>query len=69
MIALMFPTVNVEQFGLYPEIEFQLKRLQKFEFQDSWHTRGFYQRAAALYHHARETPLKKVFWVAMPSRR
>ena len=27
---------------------------QKFEFHDSWHTRGFYERAAALYHHAEE---------------
>ena len=26
---------------------------QKFGFRDSWHTRGFYERAAALYHHAR----------------
>ncbi len=25
---------------------------QKFGFPDSWHTRGFYERAAALYHHA-----------------
>jgi hypothetical protein len=36
---------------------------QKFEFHDSWHTRGFYERAAALYHYARGTPLKKLFWV------
>jgi hypothetical protein len=36
---------------------------QKFGFPDSWHTRGFYERAAALYHHARGTPLKKLFWV------
>jgi len=26
---------------------------QKFGFPDLWHTRGFYERAAALYHHAR----------------
>jgi len=25
---------------------------QKFGFHDSWHTRGFYERTAALYHHA-----------------
>jgi len=25
---------------------------QQFRFPDSWHTRGFYERAAALYHHA-----------------
>ena len=36
---------------------------QKFGFKDSWHTRGFYERAAALYHHARVTPLKKLFWL------
>lgn len=36
---------------------------QKFRCADSWHTRGFYQRAAALYHHARGTPLKKLFWI------
>jgi hypothetical protein len=36
---------------------------QKFGFHDSWHTRGFYERAAALYHHARGTPPKTLFWV------
>jgi hypothetical protein len=36
---------------------------QKFGFPDSWHTRGFYERAAALYHHARGTPPKRLFWV------
>ena len=36
---------------------------QKFGFHDSWHTRGFYERAAVLYHYARGTPLKKLFWV------
>lgn len=25
---------------------------QLFRFADSWHTRGFYERAAVLYHHA-----------------
>jgi len=43
--------------------------LQKFGFPDSWHTRGFYERAAALYHHARGTPPKKLFWVPMTSGR
>jgi hypothetical protein len=42
---------------------------QKFGFQDSWHTRGFYERAAVLYHHARATPLKKLFWVSMAGGR
>jgi hypothetical protein len=36
---------------------------QRFKFTDSWHTRGFYGRTAALYHHARETPAKEIFWV------
>jgi hypothetical protein len=36
---------------------------QKFGFTDSWHTRGFYERAAALCHHARGTPPKKLLWV------
>lgn len=36
---------------------------QWFGFSDSWHTRGFYERTAALYHDARGTPPKKLFWV------
>jgi len=36
---------------------------QRFGFQDSWHTRGFYERAAALYHHAKGTPPKGLFWL------
>jgi hypothetical protein len=35
----------------------------KFGFADSWHTRGFFERAAVLYHHARGTPQKRLFWV------
>ena len=42
---------------------------QKLGFADSWHTRGFYERAGALYHHARGTPLKKLFWVPVSGRR
>ena len=42
---------------------------QKFGFRDSWHTRGFYERAAVLYHHARATPLKKLFWVPVAGGR
>ena len=42
---------------------------QKFGFSDSWHTRGFYERAAALYHHGRGTSLKKLFWVPMTGGR
>ena len=36
-----------------------------FGFADSWHTRGFYERAAVLYHHARGTPPKRLFWVPL----
>jgi hypothetical protein len=39
-----------------------------FGFADSWHTRGFYERAGALYHHARGTPQKRLFWVPMGGR-
>ncbi|MGA2983191.1 MAG: hypothetical protein ABSG32_05220 [Terriglobia bacterium] len=42
---------------------------QRFKFKDSWHTRGFYERTAALYHHARGTPAKQLFWVKMPGGR
>jgi hypothetical protein len=36
---------------------------QRFGFPDSWHTRGFYERTAALYHHARGTAPKRLFWL------
>jgi hypothetical protein len=42
---------------------------QKFGFTRSPHTRGFYERAAVLYHHARGTPVKKLFWIEMPGSR
>jgi hypothetical protein len=42
---------------------------EKFRFPDSWHTRGFYARAGALYHCARGTPPKRLFWVASPGER
>jgi hypothetical protein len=42
---------------------------QKFGFARSPHTRGFYERAAMLYHHARGTPVKKLFWMEMPGGR
>jgi hypothetical protein len=42
---------------------------QRFGFQDSWHTRGFYERVAMLYHHARGTPLKQLFWTRVPGGR
>ena len=42
---------------------------QRFGFADSWHSRGFYERAGVLYHYARGTTLKKLFWVAMTGGR
>jgi hypothetical protein len=41
----------------------------RFGFQDSPHTRGFYERAADLYHHARGTPRKPLFWAPLPGDR
>jgi hypothetical protein len=38
-------------------------------FGGSPHTRGFYQRTAALYHHARGTSEKQLAWVKMPRGR
>ena len=42
---------------------------QHFGFEESWHTRGFYARTAVLYHHARGTPVKRLFWVKAPGER
>lgn len=42
---------------------------QKFGFSRSPHTRGFYERTAVLYHHARGTPVKKLFWTQLPGGR
>jgi len=42
---------------------------ERFGYRDSWHTRGFYERAAALYHHARGTPPKRLFWVKISGGR
>jgi hypothetical protein len=42
---------------------------KKFDFVDSWHTRGFYERAGVLYHHARGTPPKTLFWMPMAGGR
>ncbi len=42
---------------------------QRFGWPQSWHTRGFYERTAALYHHARGTPVKRLFWVRAPGER
>jgi hypothetical protein len=42
---------------------------QRFGFEDSWHTRGFCERAAALYHHAKGTSPKRLFWVPVSGGR
>ncbi|SRR6266567_2586414 len=40
-----------------------------FGFHDSWHTRGFYERTALLYHHAKGTPPKKLVWAPVRGKR
>jgi hypothetical protein len=42
---------------------------QQFKFRDSWHTRGFYERAAILYHHARGTPVTQLVWMPAAGQR
>jgi hypothetical protein len=42
---------------------------QRFGWHASPHTRGFYARTAALSHHARGTPLKRLCWISMPGER
>lgn len=41
----------------------------QFKFRDSWHTRGFYERAAILYHHARGTPVRQLVWMPAAGQR
>lgn len=41
----------------------------RFKYPDSWHTRGFYERTAALYHHARGSPRKPLIWIPVRGRR
>ena len=43
--------------------------VQGLGFPRSPHTRGFYERTAALYHHARGTPRKRLVWARMPDGR
>lgn len=42
---------------------------QRFGFSRSPHTRGFYARAAILYHHARGTPVRPLVWIRLPNSR
>lgn len=41
----------------------------RFGFSHTPHTRGFYERTAVLYHHARGTPMKPLFWLRAPGGR
>jgi hypothetical protein len=34
---------------------------------NTFHTRGFYERAGALYHHVRGTPARLLVWVELPN--
>lgn len=42
---------------------------QRFGLNRSPHTRGFYQRAAVLYHHARGTAIRRLVWSKAPGNR
>ncbi len=42
---------------------------QRLGYGNSWHTRGFYERTAALYHHAKATPRKRLIWIPVRGRR
>src|SRR5215472_3094203 len=37
----------------------------QLRFSQTPHTRGFFERAAVLYHHSRGTPLKPLYWAPM----
>lgn len=39
---------------------------ERFKFRRTPHTRGFYERTATLYHHARGTQKKQLVWVRLP---
>jgi len=41
----------------------------RLQLRNSWHTRGFYERTAALYHYARNTPPKHLVWAPVKGRR
>lgn len=43
--------------------------VQRFGFRSSWHTRGFYERTAVLYHYAKGTVPKRLAWVPVRGRR
>jgi hypothetical protein len=39
------------------------------EFPNTYHTRGFYERTAVLYHCCRGTPLRRLVWRSVPRNR
>ena len=41
----------------------------RFGFSDSPHTRGFFERTASLYHHARGTRRKRLHWAPLGKTR
>jgi hypothetical protein len=43
--------------------------LRGLGFPNSYHTRGFYQRTAILYHHCKGTPLRPLVWRRIPNNR
>lgn len=42
---------------------------ERFAYGDSWHTRGFYERTASLYHHGRGTPVRRLIRIRVPHGR
>jgi hypothetical protein len=38
---------------------------ERFGFSETPHTRGFFERTAALYHHSRATPAKALYWAPL----
>lgn len=50
---------------LRPEVYHHLD-FEQLRFRDSWHARGFYERAAMVCHRARGTPLKQL--ISIPTR-
>ena len=43
--------------------------IQRLGFPSSYHTRGFYERTAVLYHYCRGTPLRHLVWRRIPNGR
>jgi hypothetical protein len=43
--------------------------LVHLELPNTYHTRGFYERAGLLYHHLRDTPLRRLVWTRLADGR